>query len=118
MYSCPSCGKPALTFLKKWLSWSACPARCHECGKVCAISIADSSLYLVISTVMLTVSGFAAVWLHSVLPLLAGALVSVGHYFWRQHTAPVVVVSEEENTVAKRSAVLGLLLALFPSFFS
>jgi hypothetical protein len=41
-----------------------------------------------------------------------------GYYFWCQHRAPLMIITQEETKTAKRSARLGLLALLFPSFFS
>jgi uncharacterized iron-regulated membrane protein len=44
--------------------------------------------------------------------------LAVAYYFWRQHRAPLMVITQEETRTAKRSSRLTLLALLFPSFFS
>jgi hypothetical protein len=118
MYTCPSCKQATISYARKWLSWSAAPARCVECGESSAIAIADASGYLVASLVLVTLSGFAAVWVQGAWPLALGVSMAGVYYFWRQHTAPLLVVTGQEQRVASRSAWLGLLIAVFPSWFS
>lgn len=118
MYHCPSCRAQSITFMRKWLSWSASPARCRTCGKGCAIPIVDASETLAASAVVVTLCGFAAVAVQATYPLVLGLGVAVGYYFWRQHRAQLVPITEAELQTAKRSSWLALLVALFPGTFS
>ena len=118
MYACPSCQQRTISYLHKWLSWSSSPARCKACGKACAIPIVDSSGFFVAAIVIVTLSGFASVWMQNSFPLLLGCVSALAYYFWRQHVAELAAVSEQEHKTAKRSAWLALLAALFPSFFN
>lgn len=118
LYYCPSCGAQSITFMRKWLSWAASPARCSACRKGCAIPIVDASGTLAASAVFVTLCGFAAVALQAIYPLLLGLSVAAAYYFWRQHRVQLVPVTDEELQTAKRSAWLALLVALFPSTFS
>ena len=70
------------------------------------------------ATVLVTLSGFAAAAVGAVYPLLIGFGLAVAYYFWRQHRAQLNVVSPQEISTAKRSAWVGMLTQLFPSFFS
>jgi uncharacterized membrane protein len=67
---------------------------------------------------MLTLCGFIAVAVHAAYPLLLGGVAVVAFYFWRQHRARLVVVSEAAAKLANRSAWAMLLLWIFPSLFS
>jgi hypothetical protein len=67
---------------------------------------------------LVTFGGFAAVALHAIYPLLVGLLLAAGYYFWRQHRAPLVLITPQETTVAKRSAWLAFIVWLFPGFLS
>jgi hypothetical protein len=118
MYCCPACGARSITFMQKWWSWSASPAPCKVCGKGCAIAIVDSSGIQVAAILLVTAGGFFALALQSRYPLCLGVALAVAYYLWRQHRAPLMVITEAEAKTAKRSAWIGLLVALFPSFFS
>jgi hypothetical protein len=104
--------------MHKWLSWSAAPARCRACGAQSAIAVVDASGILVGATVLVTACGFVAAAVHAAYPLLIGMALAVAHYFWRQHRAALMVITQEETRTAKRSARLTLLALVFPSFFS
>ena len=118
MYACRSCASRSITFIHKWLASSAAPARCPNCGSGCAIAIIESSGALVTATVFITLSGFAAAAVGAVYPLALGLGLAVGYYFRRQHRAQLNVVTPQEASTAKRSAWVGMLALLFPSFFS
>ena len=118
MYPCPSCRSHSISFRRKWLSWSSLPAGCAVCGRASAIAIAESSGVLVAGLLVATLGGFAAVWLQTVGPLLVSMAIAAGYYFWRQHTAELVAVSEHEQAVAQRSAWVVLLASVFPAWFS
>jgi uncharacterized iron-regulated membrane protein len=72
----------------------------------------------VAATVLVTLCGFAAAAVGAAYPLALGLGLAVGYYFWRQHRAQLSVVSPQEASTAKRSAWVGMLALLFPSFFS
>jgi hypothetical protein len=55
---------------------------------------------------------------HAIYPLLLGLSVAAAYYFWRQHRAQLVPITDAELQTAKRSAWLALLIALFPGTFS
>jgi hypothetical protein len=118
MYACPSCASRCITFLHKWLSWSAAPAKCSHCGAACAISIDDASGIVVAAALFVTLSGFAAMAMHSIYPVLAGAFLAVGYYFWRQHRAPLMLITAQETATARRSGWIAILASLFPGFLS
>lgn len=84
----------------------------------CAIRIVDSSGFFAAAIVIVTLSGFASVWIQSGSPLLLGCVGAIAYYFWRQHAAELAVVSEHEHKTAKRSAWLAFVAWLFPSFFN
>jgi uncharacterized membrane protein YbhN (UPF0104 family) len=73
---------------------------------------------LVAATLLVTVSGFVAAAVNAVYPLAFGVAFAVAYYFWRQHRAQLSTVPPQETATAKRSAWLGFLALLFPSFFS
>ena len=118
MYLCPSCREPTISFLHKWLSWREAPAMCSACHCGCAIAIADAAGIVVFAAVFVTLCGFAAVAVQSAWVVVAGILAATTFYFWRQHKAHLVAISEEETKTANRSAWAMLLLWLFPAFFS
>lgn len=118
MCACPNCGAHSISFIRKWLSWSAAPARCNSCGSASAIPIVDASGVLVAAVLVITAGGFLAAAVGSIYPVLLTVVLAVGYYFWRQHRAPLMVITPEESRVAKRSARLSLLVLLFPGFFS
>jgi hypothetical protein len=68
--------------------------------------------------VMLTLAGFAAVWLHAPVVFLLGFVGAVAWYLWLQHRAVLVVVAAAEQRTAKRSAWLACLASVFPFLFS
>ena len=82
------------------------------------MAIVDSSGFLVGAVVLVTVSGFASVWLRSVWPLLFGFVLALAYYFWRLHMAGLVPVTEQEHRVAKRSAWAAFVALFLPSWFS
>ena len=118
MYLCPACSEKTISFARKWLASASSPAKCSNCGARSAIQAADAAGYLAGSFVLLTLAGFAAVWLHSSLVFLLGFSGSVAWYLWRQHKAELVVVAATEQRTAKRSGWLALLASLVPSWFS
>jgi hypothetical protein len=117
MYTCPSCGARSISFVRKWLSWSAAPARCSGCGVSCAIALVDASAILVGATLLVTLCGFAAAAVHAAYPHVAGVALAIAYYFWRQHRGPLMVIAQEETKTAKRSSRLLLLAFLFPKLF-
>jgi hypothetical protein len=118
MYECPSCASRSITFMHKWLASSAAPARCNNCGSGSAIAIVDSSGTLVAATLLLTVSGFVAAAVNTLYSLAVGVALAVVYYFWSWHLARLRIVPPQETATAKRSAWVGILALLFPSFFS
>lgn len=118
MYRCPSCNEPTISFLRKWLSWRETPARCSSCKRGCAITIADAGGIVIVCAVFVTLCGFAAVAAHSSLPFVVGIVLAATFYFWRQHKAALVSISEEEIKTANRTFWAMVLLSLFPTFFS
>jgi hypothetical protein len=118
MYACPSCASRSITFLHKWLSWSAAPAKCSHCGAGCAIAIVDASGIAVAAALFVTFSGFVAVAVHAVYPLLAGVLLATGYYFWRQHRARLMPITAQETATARRSGWVALVAWLLPGFLS
>ena len=118
MYACPSCQQRKISFLRKWWSWPASPAQCPNCHSWSAIATVSASGTSVAAIVIVTLSGFAAVAVHSALPLLGGVTGAIAFYFWLQHRAALINVSEEEMKLAKRSNWLLFLAFLFPIFFS
>jgi hypothetical protein len=118
MYRCPDCAKPTITFTRKWLSWNASPAVCIECKRGCTIPTVDASGALASWAVLFTLCGFLAIAVQAVYPLVLGAVAVTSYYFWRQHQAPLHVVSASEQKNAKRSFWLMVLLSLFPRLFS
>lgn len=117
MYACPRCRASTISFLHKWLSWSAQPARCSGCGRSCAIAIVDASGILVVAALLITGSGFAAIATHAYWPVVMGVLSATVFYFWRQHRARLVIVTEAESKAAKKSALAIFLCSLFPGLF-
>lgn len=116
MYTCPSCQQKTIRFFRKWCANAASPAICSNCGQASAILIADAAGFVVAATVLSTLSGFAAVGLQSIWPLVVGLTSATGYYFWRQHTATLAVVTVEEKRAAKRSAWMEFLAVLFSSW--
>ena len=84
---------------------------------MCCIAIVNSAGIFAAAAVFITLSGFLAVVAHGFYPLGLGILLAVAFYFWRQHRAALVVVTDRENRTAKRSGWVMLLAALFPSLF-
>lgn len=117
MYQCPSCERETISFLRKWWSSSAAPATCSNCGSRWAIATIDASGILVAATLVVTVGGLSAALARSGYPLLLAACAAVLYYFWKQHRAKLVRISEKEFKAAKRSSALMLLAAVFPSLF-
>ena len=117
MYLCPACSEKTISFSRKWLASSSNPARCGNCGAGSAIQVATAAGYLGGSLVLLTLAGFAAVWLHSSLVFFLGFIGTAAWYLWQQHKAPLLVVAAAEQVTANRSAWLGLLASLFPFWF-
>ena len=118
MYLCPACSEKTLSLSQKWLASSSNPARCSNCGAGSAIQVANAAGYLAGSVVLLTLAGFAAVWLHSSLVFLLGFIGTLAWYLWRQHKAVPVVVTTAEQSTAKRSAWLAFVASLIPFWFS
>jgi hypothetical protein len=118
MYLCPSCREPTISFLRKWLSWREMPALCSSCHRGCAIAISDAGGIVVVAAVFITLSGFAAVAVQLAWVFVVGIAAATGFYFWRQHKAHLVAISDEETKAANRSAWAMLLLWLFPTFFN
>lgn len=118
MYPCPGCQHRTIAFLRKWLSWPASPAKCNHCGASCCIATVDASGTLAAAAVFITLAGFAAVAAGAAYLLLLGLSLSFAFYFWRQHRAALIRVSEQEAAVAKRSGWLMFLAFVFPSLFS
>ncbi len=118
MYPCPACGTKSISFLRKWLSSSSNPAECISCGAGSAIQIVDAAGFLAGSVVLVTLAGFAAVWLHSTLPLAIGVIGGVAWYLWRNHQAKLVVVSKSEQRTAQRSGWACLLASVLSVWFS
>ena len=118
MYPCPACSAKSFNFPQKWLASSSSPARCRNCGVGSAIQVGNAAGYLAGSLVLLTLAGFAAVWLHSSLVFLLGFIGTVAWYLWRQHKAALVVVSASEQSTAKRSGWLAFLASLVPFWLS
>jgi ribosomal protein S27E len=118
MYACPSCNQRTISFAHKWLSWSYMPARCLSCKSGCAIATGDSGGILVVSAIVVTLFGFAAVAVQAVYPFVIGIVLACGFYFWRQHRAKLMVVTDAEAKTANRSAWVMCLLWLLPGFFS
>ena len=69
------------------------------------------------AAVLVTLFGFAAAAVKSVLPLLLGLCLVALHYFWQQHRAKLIRISDEEFRLAKRTNTLMLCAAIFPSLF-
>lgn len=46
-----------------------------------------------------------------------GVLSATVFYFWRQHRARLVIVTEAESKAAKKSALAIFLCSLFPGLF-
>ena len=67
--------------------------------------------------ILVTLSGFAAIWAQAAWLFVLGVTAAIAYYFWCQHAARLSVVTEKELKVAKRSALLGLLMAAFPAWF-
>ncbi len=72
-------------------------------------------MFLVVVT---TAAGFAAIALSAGWPLLLGFLGALIYYFWQQHRSPLVLITDREQVVAKRSSWVMLLASLFPILFS
>jgi hypothetical protein len=117
MYQCPNCERETVSFLRKWWSSAAAPATCAICGSRSAITSVDASGILVGATVVVTLCGFLAAVVRSGYPLLLGVCAAVFYYFWMQHCASLVHISEREFKTARRSNALMLLAAVFPSLF-
>jgi hypothetical protein len=114
MYACPTCDSISVTFMSKWLSSSAAPARCDNCGSSCAIAIFDAAGAVAAAAVLVTLSGFGAIALHAAYPLAIGVVLAVGYYFLRQHRARLIPITSHETTAAKRSTWAAIIALLFP----
>ena len=73
---------------------------------------------MALALVMVTLLGFLAVWLKQPWVFFVGIAGCLCFYFWRQHMAPLGIVSPQEAKTSNRSAWVMLLASLFPAFFS
>lgn len=102
MYPCPSCCQKAFRFTAKLWTWASLPARCRECGKLCFTPNSPGGVLLVLNILLLTAAGFLAAHLSSPVPLAIGAALALALWMFRLHIQPLVALSDEQVSEARK----------------
>jgi hypothetical protein len=78
------------------------PAKCRECGKFCFTPSSPGGVLLVLNTILLTAAGFLAAYLHSPVPLGMGAALALTLWMCRLHIQPLVALSDDQVSEARK----------------
>jgi len=116
MYACPSCHEPTIGYFRKWLSYPAIPARCSRCGAYSHSYRLSRGVGVVVAAVVVTLCGFAAIAVHSAVPLLLGLAISLMFYAWHWHRVQLELLSPEAVAAARAGESAFGLLALIAVF--
>jgi hypothetical protein len=116
MYACPGCHERTIGYFRKWLSCPPLPARCSRCHAYSHADRTSPGLGLVVAATVITLCGFAAIAVHSPVPLLVGLAASVLYYLWHWHRVQLELVSAEA-VAAARAAECAWGLVTFLAFF-
>jgi|GEM_PF-4066884 len=102
VYQCPNCSQKPFRFTAKLWTWPSLPAKCPECAKFCFTPNSPGGVLLVLNTVLLTAAGFLAAHLYSPVPLALGAALAVMLWMVRLHIQPLVALSNEQVSEARK----------------
>jgi len=109
MAHCPHCQQNGVGTIRKWLSSPAFPARCRLCDGLSHVAAGRTADILLLATLLLIASGFAAALLKSAWPLLAGGLGSLALYVRRwQRTSLLPTDQASTEQAQSRNAVINL----------
>lgn len=105
MHTCPHCQQPTVSFDQKWLSTIDWPAECPQCGALSYVEASASGVGLIMAGLLLTASGFAAVYFQAGWPFVLGLVAALAFYVWHWRRVSMVAVSSGRSSTARRTGL-------------
>lgn len=112
METCPSCGAQEIGFADKWASSVAYPARCPACSALSYVPRSATGGFVMLACLLLTASGFAAVFFQSGLLFGAGAIGASFVYIRGWRRLPLKPLGIHAAAQAKRADLVGTIAVL------
>ena len=116
MYACPTCKSRTISLFRKGLSYPTLPAYCSACKTYSHAHRSSGGVGVVVSVLVITGFGFAAVAVQALWPLLLGVASALVFCVWHWRRIPLEPLSPELVCEARKTEAmnaLALLLAVF-----
>lgn len=103
MHTCPHCQQPTLSFDQKWLSTVDWPAECPRCHGLSYVESSSAGVGLIVAGLLLTASGFAAVYFQAGWPFVLGLVAALAFYVWHWRRVALVATNSARASTARRT---------------